>query len=197
MIDGETAPNDGGPRRSAGSARFGWLAGATLAGLAAAALLVAGCGQPEVSGTASPAPSAGVAVCQVNELQGQIVDWEGAAGSSIATVTLRSVAAAACRVADYQLVLADGAGRGQPLIAGQDVQPGFTLDPGQQVTTLVQVSNYCLAATPREPVSIRLDGTEEDLVFLPAEDGSSGVPPCNGAGSPSSISQQPWSAAGS
>lgn len=175
-----------------------------LAGLAAAVLLAAGCNQPPVRGTPSPPPSAspsavasaGLAQCRVDELQGQIVGWEGAAGSSIATVTLRSSAPSACRVMDYQLALVDGAGRGLELIVGTEVLPGFTLEPGQTATAAVQASNYCLAATPREPVSLRLDGAEEDLVFLPAADGSSGVPPCNGPGTPGSISQQPWEVAG-
>jgi hypothetical protein len=173
---------------------------ARLAGLAAAASLLASCGQPVVQGTPSAAPSpavsAGLADCLVNELEGQILGWEGAAGSSIATVTLGSAAATACRVMDYRLALVDGAGRGLELIAGTEVLPGFDIEPGQTLTTAVQASNYCQAATPREPVSLRLDGAVDAVVFLPAADGSSGVPPCNGPGSPGSITQQPWQVAG-
>jgi hypothetical protein len=197
-----TAARTGGPRPQRGGSRVGWLfAGA--AAVAAVALLVNGFRGPDVGASpslpstaaATVAPSAAVAACQVSELQGRIISWEGAAGSRIASVTLRSTAAATCRVMDYQLALVDGGGRGMGLIVGSDVLPGFTIEPGQVASTLVQVSNYCLAATPREPVSLRMDGTEEDLVFTPAEDGSSGVPPCNGAGVPASISQQPWQVA--
>lgn len=197
----------GGPSPTGRGARVGLRprgVAAALAGLVAAALIVAGCDQPPAQGTPSALPSAlssappsappsaGAAACRIDELQGQVVGWEGAAGSSMATVTLRSTAAAACRVMDYQLALVDGAGRGLALIVGTDILPGFTIEPGQTATTVVQASNYCLAATPREPVSLRLDGAPDDVVFEPASDGSSGVPPCNGPGLPGSISQQPW-----
>lgn len=190
----------GGGRQSPRPARFGWLlAGAALAGVAAVAVLANGLRGPDAGATTSPPPpsTAGMATCEVAGLRGRILGWEGAAGSRFGSVTLATTSPSACRLMDYQLALVDGGGRGMGLIVGTDVLPGIVLEPGRPVRTVIQVSNYCLAATPREPVSLRLDGAEEDLVFLPAEDGSSGVPPCNGPGQPASISQQPWQVDGS
>jgi hypothetical protein len=188
-----------GSGRPSNARPFGWLlaGAAAVAGVAAVVILAATLRGPNVgaSPTAVPQPSAatGVVRCDASsDLRGQIVRWEGAAGSRIAEVTLTNAAARTCSIDAYQLALVDGAGRGQDLIVGTEISPGFTLEPGRQVTTLIQVSNYCLAYDPEEPVSIRMDGTSEDIVFEPAQDGSSGVPPCSGAGAPSTITQQPW-----
>lgn len=153
------------------------------------------------TGSASTRPG-DVATCASTDLEGGIVGWEGAAGSRIATVNLRNAGERPCRLADYELALVDAAGRGTALIIGPVLHPDVVLPAGDGVHTSIEVSNYCGAAAPQEPVSIRLDAAADgaaDVVLRPAPDpllgqeSISGVPPCNGpAGSAGVISQQPW-----
>ncbi|HET9850965.1 MAG TPA: hypothetical protein VFP56_00500 [Candidatus Limnocylindrales bacterium] len=150
------------------------------------------------SSAPSPAAPDGIATCESTDLSGRIFSWDGAAGSRIATVSLANEEPGACRLANYELALVDGGGRGTALIIGPAIHPELVIEGGATVHTVIEASNFCPSRpyTPNEPVSIRLDAVAEgagDVVLAPADGSMSGVPPCNGpAGSAGSISQQPW-----
>lgn len=192
-------------------ARFGLLLAGAAALVAVASLSILTIGRaPTNPGTAVPttgaavpttgtttgAPTVPTAICDASTLAGRILRWEGAAGSRIATVELGNPTAADCQLMDYELALVDGGGRNHALIIGPAIDGAVVLPAGQTIHTLVEASNFCHPSyVPVEPVSIRLDAAsdnETDVVFTPAVGGLSGVPPCNGAGQPGSISQQPW-----
>ena len=129
------------------------------------------------------------------DLDGRIVRWEGAAGSRIATVELRSTAAGDCTLpSDPKLALLDA--DNVPLIVGAVGRWHAFISPGEVLHALVQVSNYC-GSDGRDPVMIHVEATfadgKDSLSFFPAAGGLSGVPPCNGApGSSGDIDMQPW-----
>jgi hypothetical protein len=197
-----------GARPSAGRFALAGFAGRlVLVGATAALITVGGIylgaggtGRPPAIESATPESAApdSVATCDSTELSGRIISWDGAAGSRIATVSLANDGPKACRLADYELALVDGGGRGTALIIGPAIHPDLVIAGGAAVHTLIEASNFCPARpyTPTEPVSLRLDAVADsagDIVLAPAEDSMSGVPPCNGlAGSSGSISQQPW-----
>jgi hypothetical protein len=176
--------------------RLGWivLAGAAIAAVAFGSVISGGhtvVPTPTQTSTTVAAPG----VCDSSVLAGRILRWDGAAGNRIATIELKNTSAADCLLTPYRLSLVDRGGRGQGLILGRELHAGIPIASGATVHTLVDVSNYCLAYLPVEPVSIRLDDPLEhgDVVLAPVAGGLSGVPPCNGApGSAGSISQQPW-----
>jgi hypothetical protein len=194
-------------RRLPTFARFGLLLAGAAALVAVASLSILTIGRaPTSPGTAVPTtgaavwttatPTVATATCDSSSLEGRILRWEGAAGSRIATVELSNPTAADCQLMDYELALVDGGGRNQALIIGPAIDSDVLLPAAQTIHTLVEASNFCHPSyVPVEPVSIRLDAAsdnETDVVFTPAVGGLSGVPPCNGAGQPGSISQQPW-----
>lgn len=187
-----------------GSRRLGWVvAGAALATVVAAGAIGAGglnglrlgtatVGTPSPTLIAEPSvtPDA-AATCAVADLHGRIVAWDGAAGSRLATVELTSSAAAFCRLpSDPRLTLIDAMGR--VLIQGPYHRQRLFISPRETLHSLVEVSNACVAFEPSEPATIVWDGAMGEIVFAPAAGGLSGIPPCNGAGSAGSISQQPW-----
>ena len=178
--------------RLSDAGRLGWLLAAVLVGGAIGIGALS-----TTSATPTPPPSAAAAgACVSSDLAGRIVRWEGAAGNRIATVELRNTGDLDCRLTPYELSLVDGGGRGQGMIVSHEPQPGLALSAGTTIHTLVDVTNYCRAYVPVEPVSIRLDDADTqqgDVVLTPATGEMSGVPPCNGApGSAGSITQQPW-----
>lgn len=143
--------------------------------------------------TASPAPTAAVRACTPDEVDAVITAWSGAAGSRIATVELHQIGAAPCAVDPLpEPWLASG--HGTPLITGKaEAGTPITIEPGDVLHTLVEVSNYCGPA-PVAPVTVAF--TQGDAVFVAtalSRTDLSGVPPCNGPdGSAGSIQMQPF-----
>lgn len=151
------------------------------------------------SPTASPSPTASASPvtsgCDPTTLAARITEWTGAAGHRIAAVTLTNAGAGSCTVpALWQPQLVDGAGN--VLIDGAVAAPSvaLTMTPGGVLSTLVQDSNYC-GPDALTPVSVAfvLPGGAGRIVATPlSPSDTSGVPPCLGPGSPSSIEMQPW-----
>lgn len=193
----------------------GGLSGATLVGasLLVVAVVVAGTwlggrgsnggigAEPSTSSSpaATPAattptaqPTAGA--CAVADLHARIIMWEGAAGQRTAQLDVTYAGSERCvlRSTDRpQLV--DGAG--SVLIDGQDpsISASISVAPGDVLTTLVQVGNYCGPA-PAPPVSVRFVlGGGSRIVATPFSPTDATVPPCLGSGAPSEIGMQPWS----
>jgi hypothetical protein len=134
-------------------------------------------------------------LCIAVDLDGRIVRWEGAAGSRIATVELRSTAAGDCSLpSDPTLALLDA--DGVPLIVGATEPWHAAISPGGVLHSMVRVGNYC-GSEGRDPVMIHVEATfadgKDSLSLFPTAGGLSGVPPCNGpAGSNGDIEMQPW-----
>jgi hypothetical protein len=198
----------GGRRRSIGERLFSSTgAVARLAVVGAVAILTLGGlgvligGAPHA--TSTPATAA-IRWCTPDEVDAVITNWDGAAGNRIATVELRHIGSVPCSVEPLpQPWLADGggahmidgkAGTGSPIAFG----------PGQVLYTLVDASNYC-GPDPEAPVMVAF--TQGDVAQNPppknaalfvatalTPDDLTGVPPCNGPGTPGSIQMHPWSA---
>ena len=143
---------------------------------------------------AEPSPSATVTrPCDPGRLVVAITGWEGAAGSRIATLTLRLVGADPCTIDTlWRPELVDGAGRIR--IEGDTVRDVGTIDlqPGETLTTLARASNDC-KPRPTPPVTIAFvlgDGSR--VVAAPPSPSDVTTAPCNGPGQPGTISMQPW-----
>ncbi|MBI2777635.1 MAG: DUF4232 domain-containing protein [Chloroflexi bacterium] len=152
-------------------------------------------------GPASPgATPAGVADCAPDVLSATVVAWNGAAGSRIAEVRLTNTGSAPCLTATLDRVslvslpaftldsstLIQGANPTNP-------QP-LTLAAGETVTAGVAASNYCGEA-PAAPVTVAFELSNGAGIVTAApvnQTDVSGVPPCNGPGSPGSVQMQPW-----
>ena len=139
--------------------------------------------------------ASGPPTCDFDYLDGEIVRWEGAAGSRIASVMLSRFStdpeAGDCALPDEtQLALVDGSRH--DLIVGPYMREHVVIERGEILSTMVRVSNYC-GPVPMEPVTISMrDQTGMAMFFTPA-DGISGVPPCNGVQGPrNDISRLPW-----
>ncbi len=150
-------------------------------------------GAGDLPGHGSPsAPTAPVVACGPGELHATAAPWGAAAGSRGTTVTVTNVSAATC------LIEADRPGAqirsASATVASVNARPGsgrglLALGPSDTLTTSVVWSNWCDAA-PSGSLSLRLvlaDGSE-----LPVGSDPSApvvlVPPCMGAGQPSSLS---------
>jgi hypothetical protein len=153
---------------------------------------------PTTRPTATPRPSPTVepntGPCDPSNLVARITSaWGGAAGNRIADVELTNTGAGTCTVrALEQPQLLDGTG--SVLIEG--VAPKsttlVTIAPAGVVRTQVSDTNYCgPAPVPPVTVAFVLTGGSR-IVATPFTPTDATVPPCNGAGSPSSISMHPW-----
>jgi hypothetical protein len=151
---------------------------------------------PSPTLTATPTPTAvpTPGPCDQANLTAKIVDWTGAAGSRGADVTLTNTGSSPCVVralARPQLV----DGRGTILIDGAApaASSALTIAPGGTLKTLVVASNYCGGA-PKAPVTVAfvLTGGGRVVATPVSATDMMGVPPCNGAGAPASITMQPW-----
>ena len=131
---------------------------------------------------------------RAEDVDAEITQWDGAAGSRIATIEITNVGGRSCTVPSLaRLQLVDGAGT--VLIDGAEPTHAtfLTMDPDAVLTTLVEASNYCgRAASPRVTVDFLL-GKELLYVATPLTESDGSLPPCNGPGSPGSIQMQPWS----
>jgi len=140
--------------------------------------------------TAVPTPGP----CDPASLAAKIVDWTGAAGSRGADVTLTNKGSSPCVVRSLDRPqLVDG--RGTILIDGAaaGASSALTMAPGGTLKTLVVASNYCGAA-PKAPVTVAfvLAGGGRIVATPVSATDMMGVPPCNGAGAPASITMHPW-----
>ena len=208
----DSVPVDTPPRRF-GAARWLFvLSSLAKFGAAIAAVLVIGVvgvslilsQNPSIGGlgaTATPSPitsaqatTGGPALCLPANLAARIVSWDGAAGSRTASVVLGNTGSEACitdAVDRPQLVGGDGT----VLIDGvaPTAAARIWLDPGQTVTTLVQDGNYC-NDIPTAPITLAFvlsHGGRVVATPLTSTD-TSGLPPCNGAGSAATIDMHPW-----
>jgi hypothetical protein len=157
--------------------------------------------------TATPAPTAAAAPtatlrptvaptpgpCDPSALAARITAWGGAAGNRIADVELTNAGPTTCTLrAMDRPQLVDG--KGSVLIDGPTPtgKTLVTIAPGDVVTTMVSASNYCgPAASPPVSVAFVLSGGGR-IVATPLSSTDATVPPCNGAGSRSTISMHPW-----
>lgn len=135
-----------------------------------------------------------IAACGPSDLTLRVVSWNGAAGQRIATLKLTNTSAVACTFPTLtRPELLDGTNR----VLLEGAKPGapkpLTLAPGKSLGSMAQDSNYC-GSTPVAPVTVaivlangqRVIGTPLSPTDL------TGVPPCNGAGSPGYIEMQAW-----
>jgi len=144
---------------------------------------------PTAEPTVAPTPGP----CDSSMLAARITAWGGAAGNRIADVGLTNAGSQTCTLpAMDKPQLVDGTG--SVLIDG--VNPTSTtrvsVTPGGVVTTQVDASNYCGPA-PAPPVSVAFVLTDGGrIVATPFSPTDATIPPCNGPGSPASISMHPW-----
>src|SRR4051794_7905050 len=149
---------------------------------------------PTATPTALPSLPQEPGPCAASNLAARITSpWGGAAGNRIADVELTNSGTQACTlraVERPQLVDATGS----VLIDGSAPKSStvVTIAPGDVVTTQVSDTNYCGPA-PSPPVTVAFVLSAGDrIVATPFSPTDATVPPCNGPGSPSSISMHPW-----
>jgi hypothetical protein len=186
---------DDGPAHAAGISRLpraALFAGVAVAGALAVALLAgifSGSGPDVGSGSESPsaaASSRAVGDCTPVDVILRAESWGGAAGSrgTVVTVSLadgRYPCALGGRVAG---VISDA--NGAVLVSGQSAAAAaVNLDPYKSFSVGVAWSNWC-GADPTAPVlALKFEGW---ATAIPVNRGDAPVPPCNGAGAPSSLS---------
>jgi hypothetical protein len=150
---------------------------------------------PVPTPTSTPVPTPRpIVACVPAGLTAKVISWQGAAGGRIASVRVTNSGAVSCTFPTLtKPELVDGTGA--VLLAG--AKPGatktLTLAPGASLNTMADASNYC-GPTPVAPVSVALilaDGARVVARPVTSSD-TSGVPPCNGAGSPGYIQMQAW-----
>lgn len=180
--------------RLSGLPRAAMFAGVAIAGALAVALVAgifSGSGPDVGSGSESPsaaASSPAVGDCAPLDVTFTGEPWGGAAGSRGTIVTIgladgRYPCALGGRVAG---LISDA--NGAVLVSGQSAAAGAViLEPNSTFTVGVAWSNWC-GADPAAPASLSLkfEGWAAAVpVNTPAD---APVPPCNGAGEPSSLS---------
>lgn len=149
---------------------------------------------PEPSSTAVAGPVA----CQVGDLKGSILGWQGAAGSRIADVEVRNTGSAACELRATGLQLIDGTGHVLIDSAAASSKPSLgkavLVAAGARVTTEVRVANYC-GSDGTLPIAIGIEVAPGGarLLVKPAAGVSSSeaVPPCMGSVGPT-IDMNGW-----
>ncbi|MFL5720979.1 MAG: DUF4232 domain-containing protein [Chloroflexota bacterium] len=149
---------------------------------------------PSATPTALPSAAQGPRPCEASNVVARITSaWGGAAGNRIADVELTNTGAQACTLRALERPqLVDGTG--SVLIDGSAPKSSTVviIAPGDVVTTQVSDTNYCGPA-PSPPVTVAFVLSAGDrIVATPFSPTDATVPPCNGPGSPSSISMHPW-----
>lgn len=189
----EEAPQQ--PSGLSGLPRAAMFAGVAVAGALAVALVAGVFSGPDPSvGTGSESPSAAasspaVAACQPLDVALSAEPWGGAAGSrgTIVTVTLANGRYPCALGGQAAGVISDA--NGAVLVSGQSAgAAAVDLEPNTAFTLGVAWSNWC-GNDPAAPVrlSLQFEGwTSAVPVTVPS--GSNPVPPCNGAGTPTSLS---------
>lgn len=151
-----------------------------------------------------PAASTSVGACRGVDVEGQILGWQGAAGSRTADVQVTNTSAGPCLIRGTPgLQLVDAGGRvlidsttaspsGQPHVRSTDA--AFELTVGGRLRTQVQASNYCGPA-PSLPIDIgfTLASNGGTFVAVPGSGVSSAnaAPPCLGT-TGSQITMNGW-----
>jgi uncharacterized protein DUF4232 len=154
--------------------------------------------------SSSPSAVPDVAACLAVDLDGQILGWQGAAGSRIADIRVSNKGARPCTIQGTpRLELVDATRRvlidsmaagasGDAHVSPTDER--FELAPGDRLRTEVQVSNYCGEA-PVPPIDVAFDlpagGGHLVAAPGPGVSSSEALPPCLGS-APSSISTNGW-----
>ena len=180
------------------------VAGGAFAGIRALGAAPAGgpAGQPSNSPASPPGPA--VAACTSLDLRA-ISTMEGAAGSRVGGITMQNWSDHTCTLQGVPAITLLDQG-GQPITSGIDVSatpaqwqvdqspepagwPVVTLHPGDSASVRIRWSNWCPdgRATPQWNIGISGEGT----VVVEGMD-SSGPPPCNGQGLPSTIEVGPF-----
>jgi hypothetical protein len=133
--------------------------------------------------------------CAPSDLAARIVSWEGAAGNRIATVEMQA-GTNTCDVAtQMRLRLVDGTDRTLADSGAAHGAVDLSVQPGDKLSTLVQVSNVCGPA-PLPPVTIEFEiQTGHWLRAKPASPTDGTVPPCNGPNQPAAIQMHDWAKA--
>jgi hypothetical protein len=149
---------------------------------------------------ASPAPTpvstplpTPIRACTPADLRGQVVSWQGAAGQRVASLILTNIDAGPCTfptITKPQLV----DGNFTVLIDGTKAGTAktLTLQPGKSLTSMAQTGNYC-GPSPVQFVTVAIVWESGRKMLAPVSDTDmTGLPPCNGAGSPAYIEMQAW-----
>ena len=150
---------------------------------------------PTAAPTATPVPTARpIQACAPSDLSLRVLSWNGAAGQRIATLKLTNTSAVACTFPSLtRPELLDGTNR----VLLEGAKPGtakqLTLAPGKSLSSMAQDSNYC-GSTPVAPVTVAIVlANGQRVIGTPVSPTDvTGVPPCNGAGSPGYIEMQAW-----
>lgn len=149
---------------------------------------------PNPTPAPTPTPEPTIGPCGPGLMEAQVVSWEGAAGSRIATLTARNTGDRACLVATTtRSQLIDGAGT---VLADSGPAPdsaALTVAPGEAIHALTRVSNVC--TSPVVPaVTVRFDaGGGSVITARPVSATDVTVPPCNGPSQPSGMDPPIWS----
>ena len=153
------------------------------------------------SADATPGGSQAASVCDAANLQAVAERWGGAAGSRGSTIHITLVSGPDCVLqghpgarilaGDGSVVItsSDSANRatGQPWADPGD--PPITVTNGAGTTVSVVWSNWCAAypAGPQLDLQLRLAVDGPQMPVATAEGDAIPIPPCNGAGEPSSL----------
>src|SRR4029079_5710108 len=110
---------------------------------------------PVASGSPGASPVASVASCADTDLDASITKWDGAAGSQIATITVKNIGGDTCVLgAPTAEQLLDGLGQLPVTSTGDKAVGGeLTLASDKSAQLLVRVANWCTSA-PSDKVSI-------------------------------------------
>ena len=154
------------------------------------------------SAAATPGGSQAASVCDAANLQAVAERWGGAAGSRGSTIHITLASGPDCVLqghpgarilaGDGSVVItsSDSANRatGQPWADGGD-RPITMSAQGSGTTVSVVWSNWCAAypAGPQLDLQLRLAMDGPELAVVTADGDAIPVPPCNGAGQPSSL----------
>jgi hypothetical protein len=147
---------------------------------------------PVASGSPGASPVASVASCADTDLDASITKWDGAAGSQIATITVKNIGGDTCVLgAPTAEQLLDGLGQLPVTSTGDKAVGGeLTLASDKSAQLLVRVANWCTSA-PSDKVSIGVTLTGgSSFVAEPAKDVTFTPPPCNGAKQPTTLDVQ-------
>ena len=140
----------------------------------------------------TPAPTP-IRACTPGDLSGRVVSWQGAAGQRVASLILTNIDADPCTfptITKPQLV----DGNFTVLIDGTKAGTAktLTLQAGKSVTSMAQTGNYC-GPNPVQFVTVAIVWESGRKMLAPVSDTDmTGLPPCNGAGSPAYIEMQAW-----
>ena len=141
--------------------------------------------------TVLDAPASGVPACHAADL-GTDIQWQGALGSRIGTLTLINNGAAPCLLAGYPAMrIEDEQGQTVPaannaFAPGDDSGGDLLLQPGQQAKADVRWVNRCPQATASDTFRLRvsLDGDSDSFTVVASP------PPCFGDTRPSGFDQR-------